>query len=99
MAVLAVEELEPCAVRIHLVKSQVVIAAGVVPTGEDDLPVRQHRWIEIVVLVEGNLVDVGAVGIHHVEHECRLVAILILRGELRLAFIEQDRFRLPLAGG
>jgi hypothetical protein len=35
---------------------------------------------------------------HDVQHERRLVAILVLRVELWLAFVEQDRLRLALAG-
>ena len=41
--------------------------------------------------------DVAAVGVHHVQHEGGLLPVLVLRLELRLALVEQDRARLALA--
>jgi hypothetical protein len=37
-------------------------------------------------------VDVAAIRVHHVQHERRLGARLVVRGELREAFIEQNGF-------
>ena len=56
--------------------------------------VRQHRRIQIVALVERDLLDAGAIRIHDMKHEAPFAAVLILRRELRLAFIQQDAHEL-----
>ena len=60
-------------------------------------PVVEHVRIEVVALVERDLADRGTVRVHHVQHEGVLVAVLVLRGELRLALVDQHRLRLALA--
>ncbi len=52
-----------------------------------------------MALVERDLMDSGTVRVHHVQIERRLVAVLVLRFELRLALIEQHGLGLSLARG
>ncbi len=99
VAVGAVEQLESRAVGINRVEVDRVVAAGVVPAAEHHAPVGQHRGVEVVALVEGELADVAAVRVHHVQHERRLDAALVQRRELRLALVEQHGARLALARG
>ena len=98
VAVRAVQQLEPAAVGPHRIDAHLVVPGSAVPAREDDPAVVEHGRIEVVALVERDLLDVGAVGAHDVQHERRLVAVLVLRVELWLAFVEQDRLRLALAG-
>ena len=53
--------------------------------------------IQVAARVEGDLVDVGAVGVHHVQHERGFVARFGGGLELRLALVEQDGLGLALA--
>ena len=93
----AVEEFEPAAVRPHRIDAHFVVSRGGVPPREHDSAVVEHRRVQVVALVERDLLDVGAVGAHHMQHERGLVAILVLGIELRLALVEQDGLGLPLA--
>ena len=90
VAVRAVQQLQVGAVRVDAVQIELVVVDVMFPAREHDAAVRQHRRIEVVALVERDLVDVGAVGVHHVQHERRLVVVLVLGGELRLVLVEQD---------
>ena len=75
-----------------------VDVARVIPAAEQHLAVVEHRRLEVVALIERHLLElVAAVVAHHVQHERRLVAILVASVELRLAVVEQDRLRRLLA--
>ena len=50
-----------------------------------------------MALVERNLVDVTAIGVHDMQHQCRFLQVLIQRRKLWLAFIQQYRAGLTLA--
>ncbi len=97
MAVRAVQQLQIGAVRVDAVEIELVVVDVMFPAREDDASVRQHRRVEVVALVERDLVDVRAVVVHHVQHERRLLVVLVLGCVLRLVLIEQDRARLALA--
>ena len=96
VAVGAVEQREPAAVRVHRIQVYRA-AARVLPAAEHDAPVVEDVGVEVVALVERNLADAGAVRVHHVKHESVLVLVLVLGGELRLALVDQHRLRLALA--
>jgi hypothetical protein len=79
-----------CAVQVHR-----VLTGRVIPAAPQDAPVGQHGGVAVVALVEGDLMHLGAVGVQaagvvDLQYERRLLPILILRGELRFALIEQD---------
>ena len=98
VAVRAVQQLEPAAVRVHRIQMYRA-AARVLPAAEHDAPVVEHVGVEVVALVEGDLADAGAVRVHHVQHEGVLVPVLVLGGELRLALVDQHGLRLALPRG
>ena len=85
-----------------------ILAVGVIPAGKHHpatgrlLAVGhdQHGRISVMALIEGDLVDVAAVRIHHVQDEGVFVEIFIERRELWLAFVQLDdaRLRLPRGG-
>ncbi len=60
VAVGAVKQLEPAAVRIHRIQVYRA-AARILPAAEHDAPVVEHVGVEVVTLVEGDLADAGAV--------------------------------------
>ncbi len=93
----AVVELEVRAVGIDAVQIHLILARRVVPAGEEDAAAREHGGVAIMALIEGDLIDLGAVGADHVQVEDRLGACLVLGDELRLALVDQDRLRVPLA--
>ena len=68
----AVQELELRAVRAHRVEVDLVVRPGVLPAAEHDATVVEHGRIEVVALVERDLAQARAVGVHHVQHERRL---------------------------
>ncbi len=96
VAVGTVVELHVRTVRIGRVQVHAILAGGVVPAAPQNPAAREDRGVAVVALVEGDLVNVRAVGVHHVQHERGLAAVLVLRLELRLALVQQDRLRLPL---
>ncbi len=97
VAVPSVQELQVAAVRIHRIEIDSVHSARVVPAAEKNLAAVEHDRIEVVALIERHLMHVAAVGVHHVHHVSGLFPVLVLGIELRLALVEQDRLRLPLA--
>ena len=71
-----------------------VDVAGVVPAAEQHLAVVEHRRLVVAALIERHLLEVvAAVVAHDVQHERRLVAILVARVVLRLAVVDQDGLR------
>jgi len=98
VALRPIQQFEPRAVRSHRVEVELVVGACVLPATEDDAAVVEHAGIEVVALVERNLPDLRAVGVHHVQHERGFRAALVEGGELRLALVEQHGARLALPG-
>ena len=58
-----------------------------IPTAEHNLPVREHGRIHLMTLVKRNLVDAGAIRVHDMQQERRLIIIFVKGCELRLQFI------------
>ena len=98
VAVGAVEQLEARAVRVDPVQTDLVAVDGLV-TREHDLPVRQHRRREVVVGVEADLLNVAAVGIHDMQQEDVLFAVVGLGRVLRPPFVDQNGLSRRLPGG
>ena len=89
------------AVRVHAIEVYTVVAglAGIVPAAEHNGAIIGHHRVEVVALVEGNLLNVLAIIIHHMQNKGGAVSLLVQTGVLGLAFIKQYRFRDPLTGG
>ena len=68
----AVVELEVGAVGIDGVEIHLVLARSVIPAGEEDASVRQHRGIAIMALIEFDLIGGGAVRADDLQVEDRL---------------------------
>ena len=51
-----------------------------------------------MALVESDLLDVGAISIHHMQHKSRFIAVFILCFKLSLVFIQQYGLGLVLPG-
>ncbi len=97
VTILAVQHLESGTVRVHAVEIDRIIRPRVIPATEHDLPVRHYRGVHVVTLVETDLLDVRAIGVHNVQQERRLVVIFVKCFELWLALIEQHGIRSYLA--
>ena len=91
MTVCAIQQFEVTAIGVHFEKMNAVNTGSVIPAREHHLTIRQHRWIAVMALVERHLLDIAAVRSHYMEDECGLIAVLILRLELRLALVEKHR--------
>ena len=96
MALLAIKQLQVRAVGVHAIQVDRVVAGMALPAAEHDLPIVEHRRIQVVALVERDLADVVAVFVHDVQVERELVVVLVDGRERALALVEQQRLRLRL---
>ncbi len=99
MALVAVQQFQRRAVRVHAVQVDGIIARRVIPTTEYNTTIDHDRRVQVMTLVKRDLLDAGAVIIHYVKIERRLILILVFGRETALAFIEQHCLRLRLPGG
>ena len=88
------KQLELRAVGVHLIEMNAVDVAGVVPAAEQHLAVVEHRRLVVAALIERHLLElVAAVVAHDVQNEGRLLPIFVARVVLRLAVVDENRFR------
>src|SRR5690606_1042987 len=95
----AVEHVQLPAVGTDGEDRLVVTIADVIPADVHDLAVHAHAGVAVVALVEGDLLDVAAVGIHHVQHQRRLTVVAVGVTEGRHAGRLQLRPAVGLAVG
>ena len=99
MALSAVEGSQRGPVRVHPVQVKTVFIVLVIPTQEDHPAIRFYQRRHIVAHVEGDLLNIRTVRLHHMQGESAHVAPFLERIELGFAFIQQARPGLTLASG